>query len=244
MKCIIVDDEMHAVTLLADYIDAMPNLTLVKSFTDPLKALIEITLEDNIDIIFMDMDMPGMTGIDLAVAIRHKTKSLVFTTAHVKYAVDAFGVQANEYLLKPISMSRFALVINQLLKLTKDVKPQATAVDFFFIKTENFQKYIRINLRDLIAIEGLNNYVRIHTVAGTYIAYLTMKEVEEKLEGNNSFIRVQRSYIISMDFVNKVEGAFITLNNKLEVPLGTTYKKQFFTFLDKKTLKSNRSITD
>ncbi|MNY39005.1 LytTr DNA-binding domain protein [compost metagenome] len=103
---------------------------------------------------------------------------------------------------------------------------------------------MKVNLKDLVAVEGLNNYVKIHTVTGMYVVYLTMKELESKLEGNNSFIRVQRSFIISMDYINKVEGATITLNHKLEVPLGTTYKKQFLTFLEKKTLRSNRGVPD
>lgn len=244
LNCVIIDDEKHAVDLLADYIEAMPNLQLLKYFTDPLKALMEITLEDNIDVLFMDVDMPGMTGLDLSLAIRYKTKYLVFTTAHSKYAIDAFGVQANEYLLKPISMTKFALMINRLLKSEINLKREMKDEDFFFIKTDQVQKYVRVNLRDLVAIEGLNNYVKIHTVSGMHIAYLTMKELETKLEGNSSFIRVQRSFIISMDFINKVEGASITLNNKLEVPLGTTYRKQFLTFLERKTLRSNRNISD
>lgn len=244
LNCVIIDDEKHAVDLLGDYIEAMPNLQLAKYFTDPVKALVDITLEDNIDILFMDVDMPGMTGLDLSEAIRYKTKYLVFTTAHSKYAIDAFGVQANAYLLKPISMSKFALMINGLLKSELNLKNATNDEDFFFIKTDQAQKYVKINLKDLVAIEGLNNYVKIHTVAGMYIAYLTMKELEVKLEGNSSFIRVQRSFIISMDFINKVEGAFITLNNKLEVPLGTTYRKHFLTFLEKKTLRSNRGLSD
>jgi two-component system LytT family response regulator len=244
LNCVIIDDEKHAVDLLADYIEAMPNLQLLKYFTDPLKALIEITLEDNIDIIFMDVDMPGMTGLDLSHAIRHKTKFLVFTTAHSKYAIDAFGVQANEYLLKPISMSKFALMINRLPRPEMNIKRDLGAEDFFFIRTDQAQKYVRINLKDLVAIEGLNNYVKIHTVNDVFIAYLTMKELETKLEENSSFIRVQRSFIISMDFINKVENGSITLNNKLVVPLGTTYKKLFLAILEKKTLRSNRNIQD
>ena len=244
LNCVIIDDEKHAVDLLADYIEAMPNLQLLKYFTDPLKALMDITLEDNIDILFMDVDMPGMTGIDLSLGIRYKIKYLVFTTAHSKYAIDAFGVQANEYLLKPISMSKFALMINRLVKSEMNLKNEAKREEYFFIKTDQVQKYVKINVKDLVAIEGLNNYVKIHTVNAIYIAYLTMKELETKLEGNNSFIRVQRSFIVSMDFINKVEGATITLNNKLDVPLGTTYRKQFLTFLEKKTLRSNRGISD
>lgn len=244
LNCVIVDDEKHGIELLDDYINAMSNLTLIKYFTDPLEALMGIRSEDKIDILFLDVDMPGMTGIDLAKAVRLKTKHLVFTTAHSKYAIEAFGVQANEYLLKPISMSKFALAINRIVNSEMNFKKEMEAAeeDYFFIKTEQAQKYIKINLKDLVAIEGLNNYVKIHTMQGMHVAYLTMKELEAKLEGNNSFIRVQRSFIVSMNHINKVEGAFITLNNKLEVPLGTTYKKQFLTFLEKKTLRSTRGI--
>lgn len=240
LNCIVIDDEKHAVELLVDYIETLPNLNLIQAFTDPLKALMNIRIDDHIDVIFIDVDMPGMTGLDLALALRHKTKYLVFTSAHAKYAIDAFGVQANEYLLKPISMSKFALMVNRLLKLDADFRRETNNDEFFFIKTDQVQKYIKVNLKDLVAIEGLNNYVKIHTITGMHIAYLTMKELEAKLDGHSSFIRVQRSFIISTNFINKVEGAFITLSNKLEVPLGATYRKLFFTFLEKKTLKSNR----
>lgn len=244
LNCVVIDDEKHAVELLEEYIESIPDLNLMKSFTDPLKALMDVSSQDNIDVIFMDVDMPGMTGIDLSIALRHKTKYLVVTSAHSKYAIDAFGVQANEYLLKPISLSKFALMIDRLLKLDEIHKNETQNDDFFFIKTDQVQKYIKINLKDLVAIEGLNNYVKIHTVNGMHVAYLTMKELESKLDGHSSFIRVQRSFIISMDFINKVEGSFITLNNKLEVPLGTTYKKHFLTFLEKKTLRSARGISE
>jgi two-component system LytT family response regulator len=244
LNCIIIDDEMHAVELLTDYISAIPNLHLLKYFTDPLNAMVNISVEDDIDIVFMDIDMPGMSGLDLSQAIRDKTKYLVFTTAHAKYAIDAFSVQATEYLLKPISMSKFALMINRLVKSEVPGRKEVRTEDFFFIKTDQTQRYIKVNLRDLIAVEGLNNYIKIHTVTGTYVAYLTMKEMEAKLEGNDCFMRVQRSFIISMDHINKVEAYTILLSNKLEVPLGTTYKKQFLNFLERNTIRSNRNISE
>ncbi|WP_342327365.1 LytTR family DNA-binding domain-containing protein [Pedobacter sp. FW305-3-2-15-E-R2A2] len=244
LNCVIIDDEKHAVELLVDYINTMPNLQLVKYFTNPLQALMEISANDQIDIVFMDMDMPGMSGIDLSIAIRDKTKYLVVTTGHSKYAYEAFGVQANEYLLKPISMSKFALMIKRLLNSELAVKNAVAADDFFFIKTDQVQKYTKINIRDIIMIEGLNNYVKIHTVNETHVAYLTMKELETKLQDNHNFVRVQRSFIVSMNYITKVEGYTIILSNKMEVPLGTTYKKQFLVFLGEKTMKSKRNVPD
>ncbi|EDM38452.1 two-component response regulator [Pedobacter sp. BAL39] len=244
LNCVIIDDEKHAVELLAEYVSAMPNLQLLKSFTNPLHALLDISAADQIDIIFMDIDMPGMSGIDLSMAVRDKTKYLVVTTAHAKYAYDAFGVQANEYLLKPISMSKFALMIKRLLGEIQPKITETTVEDFFFIKTDQVQKYTKINIRDIVMVEGLNNYVKIHTTQETHIAYLTMKEVEAKLNGGQSFVRVQRSFIISMNFITKVEGYTIFLNNKTEVPLGVTYKKQFLTYLGEKTMKSKRTMSD
>lgn len=244
LNCVIIDDEKHAVELLADYIEAMPNLQLLKYFTDPLQALMEISEEDHIDVVFMDMDMPGISGIDLSIAIRSKTKYLIITTGHSKYAYEAFGVQANEYLLKPISMSKFAVMIKRLLNLETTSKATALADDFFFIKTDQIQKYTKINIKDIIMIEGLNNYVKIHTCTETHVAYLTMKELESKLQDINNFVRVQRSFIVAVNYIQKVEGNTIVLNNKMEIPLGTTYKKQFLMFLAEKTMKSNRSISE
>ncbi|MNV77776.1 Heme-containing CO-sensing transcriptional regulator RcoM 2 [compost metagenome] len=153
-------------------------------------------------------------------------------------------MQANEYLLKPISMSKFALMIKRLLNSENAVKTAVAADDFFFIKTDQVQKYTKINIRDIIMIEGLNNYVKIHTVHETHVAYLTMKELESKLQDNQNFVRVQRSFIVSMNYITKVEGFTIILSNKMEVPLGTTYKKQFLVFLGEKTMKSKRNVSD
>lgn len=244
LNCVIIDDEKYAVGLLEEYIDTMPNLQLLKSFTNPLQALMEISVDDHIDIIFMDMDMPDMSGLDLSIAIRDKTKYLVITTGHSKYAYEAFGVQANDYLLKPISMSKFALMIKKLLNAETLVKSIPATDDFFFIKTDQVQKYTKINIRDIIMIEGLNNYVKIHTVQETHVAYLTMKELESKLHDHQNFVRVQRSFIVSMNYISKVEGYTIILSNKMEVPLGTTYKKQFLVFLGEKTMKSKRNLSD
>lgn len=243
LNCVIIDDERHAVDLLADHIEAMPNLHLANFYTDPLQALLGITAAtEKIDILFMDVDMPTMTGLVLSDAIRHKIKYLVITTAHSKYAIDAFGVQANDYLLKPISLSKFALVVNRLLKFEVNAKKVLSAEDYFFVKTDQAQKLVRINIKDLLAIEGGNNYINIHTVDKMHSAYLTMKEMETKLQGNSSFVRVHRSFIISSDWIEKVEGGNITLRNNLVVPLGGTFKKEFFTLLEKKTLKTNRNL--
>lgn len=243
LNCVIIDDERHAVDLLADHIEAMPNLHLLEYYTDPLQALLGITgATEKIDILFMDVDMPTMTGLVLSEAIRHKIKYLIITTAHSKYAVDAFGVQANDYLLKPISLNKFALVVNRLLKFEADNSKVVSAEDFFYVRTDQAQKLVRINIKDLLAIEGGNNYINIHTLEKMHTAYLTMKEMETKLEGYSSFIRVHRSFIISSDWIEKVEGGNITLRTNLIVPLGGTYKKDFFTLLEKKTLRTSRNL--
>src|SRR5690606_23220908 len=144
-------------------------------------ALSDINLNDNIDIIFMDIDMPRLSALELAKEIRNKTRLLVIISAHHKYALDAFDVQADQYLLKPISQKKFIISINKLLDidnkvLTKDKKKDTD--DSFFIKSEQNGKLIKLSSDSIICIEGLKNYVMIYSMGEKHIAYFTLKEVE------------------------------------------------------------------
>ena len=243
-KCIVIDDELHAVELLEDYIDSMPSMEVFKSYTNPLAALAEITEDDSIDFIFLDIDMPKITGLELAAALRSKTDYLIFTTAHSKFAIDAFEVNADQFLLKPIAMSKFALTINQLLKrrpTPQDVVPIGESKSAeFFIKTDQKNKLIRINPSEIIAIEGMDNYVKIHTVAGPIVAYFTLKELEEKLNGDAAFFRVQKSFIVARYYITHIEGHMIHCLNGLVIPLGLVYKSAFIQYLAENTFQSTR----
>ena len=245
-KCVIIDVEVQAVEALEEYISNMPNMEVLKVYKNPLDALTEISTEDDIDFLFLDIDMPKITGLELAEALRNKTKYLVFTTAHSKFAINAFEVNADQFILKPVGMGKFALVINQLLKKRSAQLGSefvlGSRTNDFFINTNHKNKLLRISPSEIIAIEGMDNYVKIHTVSGPVIAYFTMKELEEKFQGDDTFFRVQKSYIVAKCYIKHVEGHTIHCTNGLVIPIGFVYKAAFIDYLAQNTFRSMRKI--
>lgn len=240
-RCIVIDDEQHAIELLSDYIEAMPRLQLVKSYSNPIAALMDTNAGETYDFIFMDIDMPQLSGIELAMSLRSRTTFLVFTTAHPKYAVEAFEVRADHYLLKPIGMNKFAMTIDLLLKGKEESAAPVFSTDqTFFIKSDQKNKMIKVCPDEIIAIEGLKNYVLINTTTQKHIAYLTMKEMEDALQPTGGFFRVHKSFIVAKKFIERVEGRTIRLKNNLEVPIGETYRRDFQNYISKKAILSNR----
>ncbi|PTX18260.1 LytTR family two component transcriptional regulator [Pontibacter mucosus] len=238
-RCMVIDDENHAIEVLSDYIADTPRLQLVKTFQDPVAALMDE--EEQYDFVFLDIDMPRLSGLDLARSLRDKTRFLVFTTAHQKYALEAFDVQADHFLLKPISLKKFALTVDLLLKnIERSAASAPPAEQTFFIKSDQKHKLIKINLQELVCVEGLKNYVLLHTLGQRHIAYLTMKEVEDALYTFGGFMRVHKSYIVAKSHIERVESRSIWLRNNLEVPIGDTYRQGFQEYLSDKILVTGR----
>ncbi|SEA40744.1 LytR/AlgR family response regulator transcription factor [Pedobacter hartonius] len=243
LKCVIVDDEQHAIDLLTDYIAELPSLSLLKTFRNPFLALDGITPEDEIDIIFLDINMPGISGLELAKSLRNKSKKLVFTTAHAQYALDAFEVRADHYLLKPIRISKFVGLMAEIVDdLASAVKHTAAAdkTSFFFIKGDEKSKFIRIDTNDIVLVEGLKNYIIIYTKQEKFTTYLTMTEVEKALEADGQFMRVHKSFIVKVEEIRKVLGNTILLKNERQIILGVSYKERFNAYLKENTLRTGR----
>lgn len=238
LKCVIIDDEQHAIELLTDYISELPSLSIYKTFNNPILALDTIRKEDDIDIIWLDIDMPGLSGLELAKSLRHKTKKLVFTTAHTQYAVDAFEVRADNYLLKPIKLSKFLAVVNELTESFETI--QVNPSKFFYIKGDEKGKFIRVALEDIILVEGLKNYIVIYTKEDKFTTYLTMIEVENALVEDGRFMRIHKSFIINIDEIQKITGNTVHMSNEVEITLGISYKDKFSEYLNENTLKSGR----
>lgn len=241
-KCLVIDDERHAIELLTDYIAAIPQLYLEQAFQNPVDALMASNKGEKYDFIFMDIDMPHLSGIELAQSLRPITRFLVFTTAHQKYALEAFGAQADQFLLKPISLSKFALTVDQLLKSREKeaVAPATVEEQTFFIKSDQKGKFLQLSFDEVIAVEGLKNYVLFYTQGTKHIAYLTMKEAESALAQTNKFIRVHRSYIVAKKQIAFINGRTMQLKNGLDVPIGESYWQAFNDFLSGSLLSSNR----
>ncbi len=205
ISCIIIDDEPLARKGIMEYIEEVPFLQLTGSFENPLKAAAIIDAA-NMPLLFLDIQMPKITGIDFFKSLP-AAPPVIFTTAYPQYALDGFNLNALDYLVKPISFERFyqaALKAKEYYDLRKQnaVDEKISAPDYFFIKTDGRLQKIFFN--ELIFIEALQNYVNIYTTTGKYITYLTFKSVEEYLPAE-LFLKTHKSYIVSLAKINSID---------------------------------------
>ena len=239
ISCYIVDDEQHAIQVLAKHIELTPGLQLIGSSENPLEALQIFRENGYADITFIDIDMPQLSGMDLSELLHNKT-TIVFATAYDKYALQAFEKNAFDYILKPISYERFLKCINKLnSRMVKSTQEEESSRDHFYIQYEMKGKIAKIEYKDVVYIQALKNYVIIHTFSGKFITYLTMKEMEESLPPS-VFMRVHKSFIVNLTKVLSIDGNAIQLGNKMELTLGVSYKEAFFARLNEKMIKTKR----
>jgi two-component system LytT family response regulator len=244
LKCIVIDDDIHAVSGIKTYINNITNIQLIHSYTDPIQALNEITAGDNVDIVFMDVDMPMISGIELSKAIRHKTDKLIFTTSHSKYAYEAFEMYASAYLLKPYTFARFAETINRLFPHAPSVQNVTVKQDddYFFVRNKSEKNnLIKVRYTDIVAIESLQNYVRIFTLNETIVSYIALSEIKIILKGFPNFAQAHRSFIIAKNYIEKVEGNTLKMINDLKINIGNSYRDSIQDYIKEKTIKTNRS---
>ncbi|RZK60242.1 MAG: response regulator transcription factor [Pedobacter sp.] len=237
LKCIIIDDEQYAIDALVAYVSKMPNLEVFATYVNPLAALTNIKKEDQIDFIFLDIEMPEITGIELAKSLRDKTKFLIFTTAHTGYALDAFDLNASQYLLKPISFAKFATTIDYILKDLTINKP-STKNELLFIKADSKNSYHSIDPKEIIYIEAAKNYAIVFTAKEKYITHMGLSHIEAVLDLND-FIRVNKSNIIAKNAIKKIEGNTIILKNAKTLQIGEVYKSAFQEFLNSSLWKAS-----
>ncbi|GGH00532.1 LytR/AlgR family response regulator transcription factor [Pedobacter zeae] len=243
-NCIAVDDDPANLALLCDYLATLDNYELIESFTDPIKAMNFIIAADNVDIVFMDVEMPGLSGIDLAKIIRHKTRNLIFTTAHSKYALDAFEIEADAFLLKPFSLGHFATALHKLQsrRIIPIQEKKKSDDQYFFIKSKNDKsKLVKIRFDEIIAIESIQNYISIYTTQKTVVAHITLTKIKEILKDNNSFIQIHRSFIISRNYLEEIENNLVRMKNDLLLTIGENYRDELIGFVKTKTIKTGRN---
>ncbi|AZJ36721.1 LytTR family DNA-binding domain-containing protein [Tenacibaculum singaporense] len=235
LTCIIIDDEPPAIRLLEKYVDKVPFLSVNSTYTNPLEALIEIE-KGTIDLVFLDIQMPEITGIQLSKIISNKT-NIIFTTAYPQFALESYDIAAIDYLLKPFDFDRFyKAVLKVHKKITKSDKKinQNTENDYFFLKTDGKNKFSKVFLGDILFIEGLKNYVSVYLKNEQIITYSTLKSLVSSLPEDN-FIQTHRSYIISIKAIDKIENDSLWIQKK-ELPIGNTYRKPFFEKIASKQL--------
>ena len=235
LNCWIVDDEPLAVSLLESYVNKVPFLKLTGKYSNALSAMQNISTE-KVDVLFLDIQMPEVNGMDFAHTISDHTR-IIFTTAFSEYAVEGYKVNAIDYLLKPFSFDDFLTASKKALhwfEITDDIgndksKKQNVGI---FIKSE--YKYLHVLYNDIIYIEGLKDYIKIHTKnePKPILSLISLKQLESDLPSNR-FMRVHRSYIISLDRITSLNRNRIVIGNK-QIPIGDTYRKQFLKILENK----------
>ena len=224
--CIIVDDEQHAIDVLEHYVKQIPSLHLLASFTNPLQAL-ELLNREKVDLLFLDIQMPDISGLDFVRAIQGRSK-VILTTAYSEFVMEGFELEVEDYLLKPIPFPRFLKAVQRILQAGSDVPvPEPGGDDYFFVKTELKGKMLRVNFSDIDYFESMNNYVAIHHNGIKTLALLTMKDLENRLPSAR-FMRIHRSFIIPVDKITAIEGNMVMLRNVREgILLGETYRPAF-----------------
>jgi two-component system LytT family response regulator len=239
INCIVVDDEPLAVDILEDYISKIPFLNLVKSFQNPIEAL-DLVQEGKIDLVFLDVQMPELTGIQFLKIANGKCK-VILTTAYSEYALESFELNVVDYLLKPIAFDRFytaAQKIKDLLSGTQTAiiedkaTPKSVVNDFIFVKTEH--KIQKIYLDDILFIEGLKDYISIYTQKERIITLQSMKKIDEALP-NHLFVRAHKSYIVAIEKIESIERSRILIKDKI-IPIGDTHREYFFKMINEKNI--------
>lgn len=239
--CIIIEDEPLARSLMEAYVKKVPQLTLVKSFSSSLAAL-DFLRENTVDILFSDIQMPEITGITL-LKILQKKPLVILTTAYSEYALEGYELEVFDYLLKPISLERFLKAVEKAMirltasqpvvqeKIVQEITVSSEGSQaFIFVKDGT--KLVKIRLNEIFFIEGLKDYVSIHTKERKVVTLQTMKSLETQLP-DNQFIRIHNSFIIAFDAIDAIDKEKVQIGKNF-LPISDTYRKAFKDFIEKK----------
>lgn len=220
LKCIAIDDEPPALDVIREYVARFPQLQLVQTFDDAVSGA-EYLRQASIDLLFLDINMPDITGLDLARSLQEKPM-IIFTTAYKKFAFEGFELDAIDYLLKPISFDRFSKAVNKAIEYYDyKNKPAETEADHLFIYSE--YRMLKIRLSDIEYIESLEDYIKIHfTQAKPILTLMTLKGVLEKLPASK-FSRIHRSYVIASNKVVSIQNRKVRLESGAELPVSDSY---------------------
>lgn len=236
IKCLVVDDEQPAIDILVYYISQTSYLELVASTTRPIEALQMVATMD-IDLVFLDIQMPDLSGIDFVKAINGKSK-VILTTAYSEFALEGFELDVVDYLLKPIRFPRFLTAVQKVVKeiSEKPAEERKNEDDYIFVKTESKGKLLKINLDDIEYIEGMKNYVAIYREGQKTLVYTNLRDLLNHLPAQD-FIRIHKSFIIPISRVTGIEGNRILLSGvSAEIMIGESYKSELMDIIRNKMI--------
>ena len=232
INCLLIDDEPLALQLLEDYIQKTPYLKLAGKFEEPLRA-IPLLNDQEIDLLFLDIKMPDISGIDFFRSLTRKP-NVIFTTAYSEFAIDGFELNAMDYLLKPISFEKFITACNRVKEITEAQKNKThRARDYFFINVAH--KLHKIFYDDILYLEGFKDYTKIYLsgIASPMLILQKLKYFEDLFE-ESEFMRIHRSYIVSIRKLNTVSRKSVTINTQA-LPVSDNYRDRFLTVVNQYT---------
>lgn len=231
LKCAIVDDEPLALNLLESYVNKTPSLVLAGKYSSAVQAMNDLP-EKQVDLLFLDIQMPELSGLEFSKMVNPHTR-IVFTTAFEQYALDGYKVNALDYLLKPISYADFLQSVNKAMQWFELLQQPQEEIESIFVKSE--YKLIQVELKNILYIEGLKDYIKIYeeNAPKPILSLMSMKSMEELLPPSR-FMRVHRSYIVQKDKIRIVDRGRIVFG-KNYIPVSDSYKQAFQDFLDKRS---------
>lgn len=237
LSCLIVDDEPHAIKILELYIEKTPFLEVAARTTSPWEAM-EVLKKESIDLLFLDIQMEGLTGLQL-LDLAGKTCPVILTTAYAEYALEGYAYQVSDYLLKPFSFERFLKATTRIWQEQKDAATQKTentatsekTKDYLFVKGDAKNKFHRLRFDDICYVEGLRNYVQFICVQDKVITLQNLKDLEESLP-TDRFMRIHRSFIVNLDQIIEISGNSVLIHGE-RLPIGNSYRTAFFEKIQK-----------
>jgi DNA-binding LytR/AlgR family response regulator len=225
MDCLIIDDEEMSRNMVKHFVEKTESLNLVGVCEDPIEAA-NILKKTKVDILFLDIEMPNMSGYDLIKTLENPPQ-IIMITAKKEHAAEAFDYNVTDYLVKPITYTRFFQAVSRAKDNIQLFRGRSRSNEIY-VRTES--KIVKISLDDLLYVEALADYIMLFTADSKYIVHSTMKGFQSKLPADK-FVRIHRSYIVNIDKVSSIENLFVVINNKY-IPIGASYKDDFMNRLN------------
>jgi len=231
IKCIVIDDEPAAIEIIDSYISEVPFLELVNKFTNPIDAAVFIE-NDKIDLMFLDIRIPEINGLQFLSSL-NSPPLVIITTAYKDYAIESYEHGVIDYLLKPFDFNRFFKAVNKATHYISKIQGNNTYSQgkqkYIFVKSD--YKLVKINVDDIIFVEGLKDYIKIYTKNKLILTLMSMSNIEAKLPGDD-FFRIHRSYIISLNKIDFISRHRVIMGEKF-IPVSLPYRERFYKIIDR-----------
>ena len=242
IKCLAIDDDLDALENLSQYLSRLKGIQLLQRFTNPVDALEKILDEEDVDVIFMDIEMPNISGLELAELIRHKTKHLIFTTSHSRYAVDAFGLSADAYLLKPYTITKLEDTLNKIFYFNEGYT-RPFSIDgeesFFIHQSEKNQRFTKLFITDVVAAKQDKDKFVVYTTSSYIKRPLSgAKDIINTLLKFPGIIQVDQFSLINERHILKISNNVVTFEGDLHIPVGKEFIVQFIDFTKNNLLRT------